>query len=132
MRPFVAVVDNEPAIRSLIRIVAEKAGFEVGEYASGRTFLGRYQPQPGCVVIELSLPQCSGFEVIEEMRRRRCWKVPVVVMSGGFPSELMPALETLGDLILLEKPFAVATLLEALERAIVIDSWERRERSFRP
>lgn len=129
MRPFIAVVDNEPAIRAYVRLVLEGSGFLVAEYPSGRAFLDRYEPQAGCIVLEINLPSMDGLEVLVQMQRRY-WKVPTIVMSGAYPIGIGPALRGMGVITMLQKPFDPGTILDWVERGVAIDLWQRRERSF--
>jgi len=61
-RSHVAVVDDDPLVfRGLGRLL-RPAGFDVDTYASGAEFVDAAR-EPDCVILDLHMPQPSGFEV---------------------------------------------------------------------
>jgi len=76
----VLVVDDEPAIRRLLKTSLGAAGYEVVEAASGEegwAVFGRTKPD--VVVLDLGLPDIDGREVIR--RIRGAGLTPIVVLS---------------------------------------------------
>ncbi len=71
--PVVSVVDDDEQVRESLAALVQSMNLDVECYASGREFLDRTSspPQPGCVVLDLRMPQLSGLEVIEELTARR-------------------------------------------------------------
>ena len=65
--PTVSVVDDDEQVRESLAALIQSMGLEVKCYASGRDFLDSYSPEPGCLVLDLRLPQMSGTEVIEAL-----------------------------------------------------------------
>src|SRR5258706_16197484 len=62
--PLVAVVDDEESIRKALKRLLRSAGLDVETYASGQEFLDSLQTHaPGCVVLDLHMPQLSGLDV---------------------------------------------------------------------
>ena len=61
---LLAVVDDDADVRvALTRLVAS-AGFAVETFASGTEFLRSVQDhEPDCVVLDLHMPEMSGFDV---------------------------------------------------------------------
>jgi CheY-like chemotaxis protein len=59
------IVDDEPVPRLLLKQALRRADFPV----SGAAALARLSElQPALVVLEVSMPEMSGFEVVEKMR----------------------------------------------------------------
>ena len=59
------------------------AGFQVETFASAREFLDSLDKQPpDCVVLDLHLPDLSGEEVIQQLRRDE-FKLPIVMITGS-------------------------------------------------
>ena len=68
--PLLAVVDDDADVRvALTRLVAS-AGFAVEAFASGRgvSALRSANQKPDCVVLDLHMPEMSGFEVHRRAR----------------------------------------------------------------
>lgn len=127
-QPVLYVVDDEPAILSLFRQMLEGEDLQVSTYGHARSFLAELdETRPGCLVLDLNLPDMSGLEVLQELARRKS-RMPVVFMSGlAKVSEAVSALK-LGSLDFVEKPFALNDMIDAVHRALEQDR-RRRESS---
>jgi len=75
--------------------------------------------EAGCpllVLLDIDLPDGSGWDVLRAMRGQGCLDTPVIVMSGLFPNRRL--LKELGCTGVLEKPFPIETLIRLVgERA---------------
>jgi CheY-like chemotaxis protein len=68
--PRILVVDDDAAIRELLRFVLEEEGYEVIEAADGAEGLQRYQEAPTALVItDLQMPGMDGLELMRALRR---------------------------------------------------------------
>ena len=78
------VIDDEPLVRSALRMVLTRRGFEVDEAEDGTVGLRRVEECESpyqAVLLDLSMPGISGERVLEHLRQ---WypALPVVVLSG--------------------------------------------------
>ena len=80
----VLVVDDDPAIRELLRRQLEGDGYRVVEAENGRVALERlHDGAPGLIVLDLMMPEMDGFEFMEELRRQESWSgIPVIVLTS--------------------------------------------------
>lgn len=79
---LVAVVDDEPGVRRALQRLLTSVGIRVEEYGSGATFLASLDDHsPDCVVLDLHMPEVSGYEVQAAVARREP-RPPVVVITG--------------------------------------------------
>jgi DNA-binding response OmpR family regulator len=79
---YILVVDDEPAISTVVRERLERDGFSVRTAASGEEALARLEGDPAdLVVLDLLLPGIDGFEVLRRLRGRGN-NVPVVVLTA--------------------------------------------------
>jgi FixJ family two-component response regulator len=79
---LLAVVDDDDDVRVALCRLISSAGFAVQAYASGSEFLHSVDDhEPDCVVLDLHMPQMSGFKV-QDALAVRCAAVPVVVITG--------------------------------------------------
>jgi two-component system, NarL family, invasion response regulator UvrY len=78
----VLLVDDHPAMRIGVKdILGELPDVVVGEAASGEEALERVRTETwSLVLLDLSLPGRSGFEVLEELKSRRP-ELPVLIFS---------------------------------------------------
>jgi len=105
----VLVVDDEPQIVRGLRVVLRTAGFQVAEAATKREALDAVAVRPPDVMIlDLVLPDGSGVEVCEEVRR---WStLPIIVLSAvGDEREKVRALDAGAD-DYVTKPFGTDEL----------------------
>lgn len=84
MPHHVLVVDDEPDITALVAYHLAKAGYRVTTANTGPEAIKSAEEQaPDLVVLDLMLPQLSGFEVLEALRRRpETADIGVVVLTA--------------------------------------------------
>jgi two-component system, OmpR family, KDP operon response regulator KdpE len=112
----VLLVDDDATLRRTLGIGLRAAGHEVLPAGDGRTALqAAREDRPDIVVLDLGLPDLSGFDVL---RRLRAWStVPVVVLSArAESSEKVQALD-LGADDYVTKPFGMEELLARVRAA---------------
>ena len=105
----VLVVDDEPQILRGLRVILRSAGFQVAQAATKQEALDAVAVRPPDVMIlDLVLPDGSGVEVTEEVRR---WSsLPIIVLSAvGDEREKVRALDAGAD-DYVTKPFGTEEL----------------------
>lgn len=80
----VLVVDDEPDITALVAYHLAKAGYRVATASTGlEAIKSAAQQHPDLVVLDLMLPELSGYEVLEELRRKAETRdVGVIVLTA--------------------------------------------------
>jgi len=80
----ILVVDDDAALRELLRRILEGAGYTVMEAENGRVALERLRSaSPGVILLDLMMPEMDGFEVVAEVRRHEAWRaIPIVVVTA--------------------------------------------------
>ena len=84
----VVVVDDEPlARRRIVRLLADREGFEVaGEFGSGRkAALAIPEIEPDLLFLDVQMPEMGGFEVLESLYRSRPPGVILVTAKDDDP-----------------------------------------------
>ena len=110
------VIDDEPQIRKLLRILLEQEHYRAFESDSGRHGLSEIAlRRPDVVLLDLGLPDIDGMAALKELRQ---WsQVPVLVLSvRDGPEDKVSALDAGAD-DYVTKPFESTELLARL-RAI--------------
>lgn len=81
------VVDDEPNVLQVSRLVFEEKGYEVRTAADGFEALAELRrSMPDVIVSDLRMPNMSGFELLSVVRRRFP-HIPVVAISGEFSGD---------------------------------------------
>jgi len=85
----VLIVDDDPAIRALIRHVLEEAGCSIiGEAENGAEGIERAgELQPDIITMDLEMPVLDGATATERLCAEGC--APIVIVSGSVSSELV-------------------------------------------
>lgn len=117
----VYVVDDDGAILDVLRLMLKTVGLEVAAYSSPGEFLEKVDPRrPGCVVLDLWMPELNGFETLVRLRER-AKTIPVVFLTGnGDVSAVIRAMR-LGAVDFFEKPVNNGALLESIQHWVQYD-----------
>jgi FixJ family two-component response regulator len=129
--PTIFVVDDDTSVLRGLQRVFQLEGYEVESFPHPRQMLERSPfPGPGCVVMDLRMPELNGLELQAELQQAG-WKLPIVFISGhGDVPAAVQAMKS-GAVDFLPKPFTSKQLLAAVERALVRDRTTRTEESER-
>jgi DNA-binding response OmpR family regulator len=118
----VLIVDDEPTVIDVLRVVLKKHGLEAKGAATGEEALQLLKNERfGCLVADKNLPGKSGLEVIREAKRLQPY-CACLVMTGYPTAESMLEALRLGAIDYLEKPFpelglVVQRMQAAMDRA---------------
>ena len=117
----VLVIEDDPAVRSLVARMLERVGHEVVSTSDGREALRTFEQDPADLVItDINMPGMDGIEVISAFRALSAG-VPIIAISGGglMPKEvLLSSASALGAVEVVSKPFEVTQLVGAVDRAL--------------
>ena len=115
---IVHVVDDDEDVRKGTARLITAAGFRARTYASASDFLDVIEPDsPGCVILDLRLPDHSGLDLQAALARRGV-PIPIVFVSGhGAIPDSVRAIQG-GAVDFLTKPVDAKVLLAAVERAL--------------
>jgi signal transduction histidine kinase/DNA-binding response OmpR family regulator len=116
------LVEDEPTLRELARMLLEDLGYEVIEAASGREALqvwAAYKEQVHVLLTDLVMPDgLTGFELAETLQRD-CPDLKVVFTSGYSADEVRKQLPADCGFNFLQKPYRKETLGQALRQCQV-------------
>ncbi len=78
----VLVIEDDENVRRAIRLTCESGGYAVSELSGGAPAVERVASlHPDIVLLDLMLPDVSGFDVCRELRRRG-EQMPIVILSA--------------------------------------------------
>ena len=113
----ILVIDDEPAIRKLLRVCLEADGYQVGDAATGNDGLrDAVAFKPEVIILDLGLPDMGGDEFI---KRYREWSsIPIIVLTvRDNDADKVKVLDAGAD-DYLTKPFSAAELLARVRVAL--------------
>jgi FixJ family two-component response regulator len=120
-KAVVSVVDDDEVSRDLMQLLLRTVGLTIAAYPSAREFLDAFdRARPGCVVLDLRMPEMNGIEALTRLRERSR-TVPVIFVTGfGDLSGVVRAMK-LGAVDFLEKPVNGELLLECVQHWVEYD-----------
>ncbi len=118
----VYLVDDNAGFRESTAWLLETAGFEAVPFASGPEFIDayggdRHGAEPECLVSDIRMPEMSGLQLQDELRRRGIVLPLVFVTAHGDVPLAVEAMRK-GASNFLEKPFGEDALVEAIRAAL--------------
>jgi two-component system KDP operon response regulator KdpE len=113
----VLVIDDERAIRKLLRMGLSTQGYDVLDAPDGNTALELLAQAPDLVILDLGLPDVKGLDLLKTIRARS-ESVPIVVLSSRSDEAGKVEALDLGADDYVTKPFGMDELLARLRTAL--------------
>lgn len=114
----VHVIDDDDGVRDSLAFLLDCSGIATQTYASAAQFLATLPSDPnGCVITDVRMPDMTGMELLEELKRRG-FSTPVIVITGH--ADVPMAIQALhaGVADFIEKPFSDEAILVAVRTAL--------------
>jgi FixJ family two-component response regulator len=128
-RPGVFVVEDDEAARTALLRLISAVGHPSFGFATASEFLqSDCFDQPGCLVLDFSLPDMSGIELVQELNNRNCM-LPVIFMSGYGDIPLTVRAMKLGAVDFLAKPVRESVLFATIDNALAVAEIRRGKRA---
>ena len=116
MDAVLIVEDDELLVRSIARNLRAQ-GYEADSAGTVRSALSALiASPPSLLLLDIDLPDGSGWEVLRELRSGTRAETPVIVLSGLRPNPRL--VDDLQCVAVLEKPFPMESLLRLVRTAI--------------
>jgi CheY-like chemotaxis protein len=111
----ILLVEDDAGVRTTMAMCLQDAGYDAMETASGIEALARLdEASADLVVADYALPGLTGVELVHRIRQR--WpSLPVLLITGRAPDG---AIESVGDIEILRKPFRPAQLITCIKLAL--------------
>ena len=117
----ILIIDDEPQIRSMLRLMLERVGYEVAEAPDGFEGIRRYRENPSDLIItDLIMPNKDGIGMIIDLKKEFP-KVKIIAMSGGGvnrPEGYLDGAKKLGAARTLTKPIDRDEMLKAVKETL--------------
>jgi len=116
----ILVIDDEQNLRRLTQVNLEANKYEVITATTGTEGLKlAEQMHPDLVLLDIRMPDMSGWDVLMALKmNRKLKKIPVVIMSASPPYKDEQSLRNLRASGWLMKPFSVEDLLQQVKQLL--------------
>ena len=79
---LIRIVDDDEDMRESLSFLLESEGWKCSAYSSAREFLIEDAGSvPGCLILDIRMPEMTGLELQQEMNRRKIF-LPIVFLTG--------------------------------------------------
>jgi len=114
----ILIIDDDPAIRKLLRLAHRREGYEVIAESNARSAIRQLRNSPiELVITDLIMPEKDGFEFIIEMQAIRP-ELKAIAISGGLTcldsGDCLSSAKSLGAVAALAKPIVMEELLQTV------------------
>jgi FixJ family two-component response regulator len=124
-RAIVHVVDDDASMRGALESLFDSVGLGTQTYAAAGDFLATsLAERPGCIVIDIRLPDMNGLDFQAQLTRMGV-RLPVVMMTGYGDIPMSVRAMKRGAVDFLPKPFRDQDMLDAVMAAIERDRQRR-------
>jgi len=123
--PVVYIVDDDPSARRGLTRLVRTAGMKAQSFPSAGKFLASEgRGGPGCIVLDVRMPEMTGPELQEELARAE-YCMPIVFLSGHADVPIAARAMKKGAVDFLTKPVDKDDLLGAIRSSLARDAENR-------
>jgi two-component system, OmpR family, response regulator len=120
MNKRVLLIEDEPHIIEAITFLLERDGWRVTAHSNGADAVRKVaQTEPDLIILDVMLPNRSGFDVLREIRRTASMAaLPVLMLTAkGQVKDREAAIEA-GASLFMTKPFSNQEILENVQKLV--------------
>lgn len=122
-RYTILVADDDTAVRRVVSLMLEQAGYRVVPACDGDEVLRLYETSGrpiGCVVLDVTMPRMNGLAILTALRRLDPEVRTVLLSALAPPLGLIDHRDVIAGF--LQKPFVMSDLIMAVDRAVALAS----------
>jgi two-component system phosphate regulon response regulator PhoB len=126
--PHILIVEDDPDIGQLARLALEMAGYSISLGSDAvQAFELLEAVSPDLIILDVMLPETTGFELLAELRNRPALSgVPMMMMSAVSEDAYIAEGHRLGAEYYLKKPFLPSQLVAAVKGVFATASKRRQ------
>jgi two-component system response regulator FixJ len=123
--PIIYVVDDDDGMRRALDALLSTVGYKTAVFSRPIDFLANFKPDsPGCLVLDIRMPDMSGLEVQQQLNRRGSM-LPVIFITGHGDVPMAVQAMKEGAFEFIQKPFRDQDLLDRINHALKLDAENR-------
>jgi CheY-like chemotaxis protein len=119
-KSLILIADDRPSSRELLRLVLERAGYEVVDAEDGQQALERARSEsPDLILLDLQMPGLDGYAVLAALRSEKRFKnLPVLALTASAMRGDRERIMEAGFTDYLAKPAGPEVLRETVARML--------------
>jgi FixJ family two-component response regulator len=132
---MVYIVDDDNGMRTSLAWLLDSVGVKSEGFANAADFLRAFDvSRPACLVLDVRMPEASGFDVQAELNRRGA-TLPIIFVSGHGDIPMSVRALQHGAIDFVEKPYNSQQMLDRVQRAMKLamqrHAKDQRQRELR-
>ncbi len=118
------LIDDDPAARTLLRILLEHQGYHCIEAEEGTPALAHLQEghTVDLVLTDNRMPHMNGLEFLRKLPESLTSPPPVILYSGQLTEDIKNQAFQLGAFAVLRKPYTFPEILQTVSQALEMKS----------
>lgn len=125
-KPIIYVVDDDDGMRRALSLLLSTVGYTTEVYARPGDFLAHFKrEEPGCLVLDIRMPEMSGLELQQQLNRSGCM-LPIIFITGHGDVPMAVQAMKAGAFEFIQKPFRDQDLLDQINHALQHDAENRK------
>jgi len=118
MKKKILIVDDDPSILDILKIVFERAGYEVIIESDGQAILDNRYEIPDIILLDRFLSGIDGLDICRHLKNNLFTKhIPVIMVSAS--PDIAVTAKTAGANRFIEKPFEIAEILKCINDIVL-------------
>ncbi|MCS6909377.1 MAG: response regulator [Anaerolineales bacterium] len=119
-KPVILIVDDDPDLAMIMRMILTHAGFEAHACLSGQEALDWLAVRtPDLILLDLMMPDVNGFTILRKVRAsERSKDLPIVILTAKADQKTRLESQSAGADAFLTKPINSKSLIEYVRRAL--------------
>ncbi|MCD6578442.1 response regulator [bacterium] len=118
-KEYIAIIEDDVKIQDLITLTLANFPQEIMTFSTGKEgldFIKKNRERVRLLLLDIKLPQMSGFDILKDIRKRMQLSIPVVIISAYVSKYDIERGLNLGANHYLVKPFKLKNLIELCKK----------------
>jgi FixJ family two-component response regulator len=128
VKSLIFIIDDDNSVRKSLARLLQSADYDVETYSTAEEYLEReYFPGIGCILLDVNLTGMSGLKLQEVLLNRFPQHLPIIFITGKGNVPMSVSALKKGAVNFLLKPFEDKQLLDAVEEAVQLCGYTKKE-----
>jgi two-component system, cell cycle response regulator DivK len=119
---MILIVDDSTTNQVLLEAILQEEGYEtVTAFGAKEAFRLMEKSKPELILLDLLMPEVSGFDFLKEVKARpNTADIPVVIVSAVGTHENIQLCKQLGAVEFFSKPIEISVLVNTVKRMVAV------------
>ena len=119
-RKLIFIVDDNSVMLTMTASALQNDFNVLTMSSAKRMFLLLEKKKPDFILLDIEMPETSGFEVIAKLKENPQWQdIPVLFLTGWNDEKILAAAKEAGAVDAMQKPIAPSILLDSVKKHII-------------